>query len=484
MKDDHDLQQDIQQMLKSESVVATAGQSVRTALANADEGITQLAHMLGQMESPVETEPAKKPAAGLQTPLDCVVCIAGAKNRRESAERVVQRLASEYSGCHVRIAFGQRSMTKLYDHRLGWLSPSNRLRQSMEPLFQEGIEKEQNQSHGRTLRIDGVWVINLSEIGGKRHCFLWIQPQAGTKTEPASSSLVWMGRSSRALATALWRQPRVAMPSSASVLGRRPVLAGFLAMLVVSLLAFWPVAYPIRCTAVIKPQGQRMIASPFEATLLKSHVLPGDRVQAGQCLLELDGRPLQLELESIAAESQRAEKAENVALASGDIAAAQQAALEQRQLSRRRDLLQDRLSRLQICSPMDAVVISGDLSQYVGAPLKMGQSLLEIAPPGDMRVEVQIPEFEIGMVTPEADTHIRFPALGGKSYDAGLGQIYPAAEIRDDQNVFLAHVTIPNDSDDLRPGMKGLARISGPTRPRIWSYVRGIWEKSLWWMGY
>jgi len=252
----------------------------------------------------------------------------------------------------------------------------------------------------------------------------------------------------------------------------------------VSLLAAFPVRYPVHCLAQVRPVRQRIVAAPFEATLLTNHVRPGDEVRVGQVLLELDGRPLRLELESIAAEIQLSEKEQNMTLAGGDVAGSQQAALQKQQLNRRRDLLQDRLQKLTITSPIDGVVIGGDLRQYIGSPLKLGQSLLEIAPLDRINVEVEIPEFEIGYVDPGSDTRVRFSAIGGDSHHQALERIYPAAEVRQSENVFVGEITLENPGGRYRPGMTGDAVVYGPMRPLVWSHVRGGWERLLWWIGY
>jgi multidrug resistance efflux pump len=53
---------------------------------------------------------------------------------------------------------------------------------------------------------------------------------------------------------------------------------------------------------------------------------------------------------------------------------------------------------LDIKSPIDGVVISGDLKRAEGAPVAIGQTLYEIAPLDRMVAEVAIPDDEISRV--------------------------------------------------------------------------------------
>ena len=242
--------------------------------------------------------------------------------------------------------------------------------------------------------------------------------------------------------------------------------------------------YRVGCTAIVEPVQQRLIATPFEATLLESKVQPGDHVSKGDVVVLLDGRPLRLEREGIDAEVQQLSKEHNAALATGRISDSQQAALKKRQLLRRRELVSDRLDRLEVVSPIDGVVVSGDLDQIIGSPLEIGQTIAEIAPLDRMMVEIEIPEEEIGFVKSEADARIRIASAGGRSIRTEIETVYPAAEIRNDKSVFIARVEVDNQDGKLRPGMRGDATAYGPLRPMAWPWIRSVVEKVLWWTGY
>ncbi len=58
-------------------------------------------------------------------------------------------------------------------------------------------------------------------------------------------------------------------------------------------------------------------------------------------------------------------------------------------MDRTRDLIVDRLGNLEVASPIDGVVISGDLEKYTGAPVERGPGLLEVAPLDMERLELE-----------------------------------------------------------------------------------------------
>ena len=286
------------------------------------------------------------------------------------------------------------------------------------------------------------------------------------------------------IGSVLWSRPTRSWPSIVIRMARRTTMTLAVAGMLLALLAVWPVHYRVACTARVETTEQRLVATPFEATLLKTNVKPGDAVRAGDVLLVLDGRPLRLEREAVEAEIGQVSKEHDVALATRRIADAQQAALKKQQLTRQHDLLSDRLGRLEVTSPIDGIVVSGDLDKYVGSPLERGQTLIEVAPMDRMIIEVEIPEHEIAYVTTNSDTRVKLDAIGGKSIRMPLSDLYPSAELRDDRNVFVGRIEIDNARHDLRPGMRGEATTYGPLRPWIWSWVRGGIERALWWIGY
>ncbi|MEM6471110.1 MAG: efflux RND transporter periplasmic adaptor subunit, partial [Planctomycetota bacterium] len=110
-------------------------------------------------------------------------------------------------------------------------------------------------------------------------------------------------------------------------------------------------------------------------------------------------------------------------------------------------------------------------------------SIMEIASLDSMQVELEIPEYDVGFIRPGQETRLRFPAVDGEVFETSLGDVYPASELREDQNVFVAPITIANETNRLRPGMRGEAITYGPVRPWIWSFMRRGWEKVVWWIG-
>jgi hypothetical protein len=417
--------------------------------------------------------------------------MAASPTREDAGQRLVANLAEKLPDHTIRFGWGtltddpeaarERHLTRLLDSRLGWLGADNSIYETLKNRF----EKPSPDGKDKTVFWEaGNLVLELIPQSSeqvdpgvaKSHARVWIRPP-----QDADETLQ---RFSRDIAAEV-------LVTIATVFFSRPVIGQFdrihklltrwwskrgtlgIAVLVLVLIMFIPASYRIEATATVTAMDSRRVAAPISATLLVAHVRPGDTVTKDQPLFELDGAPLRIELEAISSEIAETTKDEDIALASGQIAQAQLAGLKRKTLSRRRELITSRLDQLVVTSPMDGIVIVGDLQHSLGTPLDIGQTLLEIAPSGSIEIELEIPEVEIGFVNDQNPVEFWFPAVSGETFSSHVNTVWPAATIREDQNVFVAKTPLPSaNATLLRVGMQGQAVVMGPTRPWIWKWVR------------
>jgi multidrug efflux pump subunit AcrA (membrane-fusion protein) len=249
--------------------------------------------------------------------------------------------------------------------------------------------------------------------------------------------------------------------------------------------AMWiPVDYKIACECQIQPATRRYVAAPFAGVFEKSLVEPGDLVTSGQVLARMDGKEIRWELASLAAERERVAKSHDVNLAAGKVAAAQIDRLEVDRLEQKRQLLEHRSAHLEIKSPIEGIVLSGDLKRSEGVPLTVGQRLFEIAPLERVVVEVIVPDEEVSLVAAEQEAAIRLDAFGDRAWQGRLQRLHPRSEVRDGQNVFIAEVLLANEGSFLRPGMEGRAKIvTGPQRLG-WILFHEPYYRLVGWLGW
>jgi hypothetical protein len=168
-----------------------------------------------------------------------------------------------------------------------------------------------------------------------------------------------------------------------------------------------------------------------------------------------------------------------------DFAAAQMAVFEAQRVGQELELVRQKLAMLQVKSPLEGVVVSGDLRRAEGQPVPRGQVLWEVAPLDSLIVEIEVPDREIGRARHGQDVRVRLEAFGGGRWESQLVRIHPQSEQRDGKNIFIAEAAIaPEQAADLRPGMRGRASIESDRRPLIWILghrLRDWVETSLFW---
>jgi multidrug resistance efflux pump len=193
----------------------------------------------------------------------------------------------------------------------------------------------------------------------------------------------------------------------------------------------------------------------------------------------MDGADIRLEMAGLKADLQRATKQRQSALASRETAASQIARLEMERLQLRIDLLQERMDNLEIRSPTDGVIISGDPKKLQGARLTLGQTLIEVGPIGETVLEIAIRDADISYAREGLPVRFRLEALPSVRFQGELGRIHPRSEQRDGRNVFVGEVAMAPNKELLRPGMRGRAKILAARRPLFWILFHRAWEQIL-----
>ena len=216
-----------------------------------------------------------------------------------------------------------------------------------------------------------------------------------------------------------------------------------IAVLVVAglgLLLSWPFSYPIKTDCQITPTIKRIVAAPFDGQLRKTFVEPGDQVEEGQILGNLESRELLLKAADLTAGRERALKQRDKAMTDKgegvDFAAAQLAQFEAQRIGEELALIRRRLALLEIRSPLRGIVLSGDLRRVEGQPVQQGQQLFEIAPLDRMIVEANVPDHEISYVRQGMNVDFRLDAFG-EEQRTKLTKLHPQSELHEGRNIFV-----------------------------------------------
>ncbi|MCU0869852.1 MAG: efflux RND transporter periplasmic adaptor subunit [Burkholderiales bacterium] len=249
------------------------------------------------------------------------------------------------------------------------------------------------------------------------------------------------------------------------------------ALLLAAVTLFFSVATGTwRITATTKIEGavMRAIAVPFEGYLYEAHVRAGDLVKQGAVLARLDDRDLQLERLKVAAKREQLTKQYREALANHDRAQIRVIGSQVEQADAELQITQEKLARTVLRAPFDGVVVSGDLSQQLGAPVQRGQVLFEIAPLEDWRVVLQVDERDVRDAAVGTPGELLLTAMPTERLPIHVARVTPVSTSEDGRNYFRVEAKMDRGAERLRPGMEGVGKIEVGERRLIW-----IWTRSL-----
>ncbi len=229
--------------------------------------------------------------------------------------------------------------------------------------------------------------------------------------------------------------------------------------------------YRVTAQTAIEGSIQRVVVAPFSSFVKEIAVRPGDLVKAGQVLGRLDDRDLQLErVKALAVREERSNQ-HREAMAMGDRAQIRIMSAQTQQIEAQVGLLDEQLSRTEIVAPFDGVIVKGDLSQSLGAPLERGQMLFEIAPLQSYRVILEVDEHDIGAVAIGQRGAITLASLPGEQIAFQVSRITPVNTARDGRNFFRVEAKLAQGNARLRPGMEGVGKIDAGENKLIWIYT-------------
>jgi multidrug efflux pump subunit AcrA (membrane-fusion protein) len=123
------------------------------------------------------------------------------------------------------------------------------------------------------------------------------------------------------------------------------------------------------------------------------------------------------------------------------------------------------------------------LKDAEGAPVKVGQTLFEIAPLHAVKLELAVAEDDLPFVRVGRAVTARLDGYRGGTLRGTISKIHPRSEIRESQNVFVAEVELDNPDKALLPGMSGRARIAAGLRPLAWIWFHKTWHRGRTFLG-
>jgi multidrug resistance efflux pump len=300
------------------------------------------------------------------------------------------------------------------------------------------------------------------------------------------AAAAWLGLQQQ-LEMSWTQRTRQSMASAFARAGKgRYRLAALAAVLALGVLFAWPVDREIAAPVKLEGAVQRIVTAPGDSYLEKVFVRPGDLVKAGQVLVEFAAEDLRVERQRLLAERGGRDAAAAEAMAKQELGTLAVQSAKVKESQAQLDLLDQRLARMRITAPFDAVVIQGDLSNALGAPTRRGDVLMTLAPADNFRAIVEIDESDIGELRPGQSGAMVLTALPHSTLPVRVKGVTPLATVAQGRSFFEAEVELlptPLGQAELRPGMRGIARLVGAHRPRgaVWFEQASAWCRLAWW---
>jgi len=291
-----------------------------------------------------------------------------------------------------------------------------------------------------------------------------------------------------------WREARQAL-FGARYPGLK--LAALLLLAALGVAALIDVDYRVRAPATVEGRVQRAAVAPFAGFIAEAHARAGDVVHAGDVLARLDDRDLQLEALKWSSQVELDDRKLREALAKSDAVAVRLTQAELDEAGAELALVRERIARAVLAAPFDGIVVRGDLSQQLGAPVEQGKVLFEVAPLDSYRVVLKVDERDIALMRTGAAGELLLTGLAGERFAIRVSQVAPVATAENGSNAFRVEAEVTGSEGDasaaaaplkarIQPGMEGVGKVLAGERSLLWIATHRLldWARfTVWTLG-
>ena len=245
---------------------------------------------------------------------------------------------------------------------------------------------------------------------------------------------------------------------------------------VVAFLAFAKGDYRVAAETGLEPLIQQAAVAPFNGYIKDAPVRAGDLVKQGTVLAKLDDREIKLERLKHLGEHEEQLKQFRQAMAEHNAAQVQILGAQLDQTRAQIERMDDQLQRTLVTAPFDGMVVSGDLSQSLGAPVERGTVLYEVAPLSAFRVILKVDERDVGNIGIGQRGNILLSAFPHDPVPFQVEKITPVSTAREGRNYFRVEAKLDYSDARLRPGMEGVGKIEVDRRHFVWIWTHQAFD--------
>jgi RND family efflux transporter MFP subunit len=239
--------------------------------------------------------------------------------------------------------------------------------------------------------------------------------------------------------------------------------------------------FRINADAVLEGKIQRSVSAPMAGFIRSAKVRAGDTVLQNEVIATMEDSDLKLEKIKLDGQLQQIKREYREAMANRELVQVGVLNAQIAQIDAQRKLKQEQLQRTMIRAPFEGVVIEGDLSQSLGAPVEKGDSLFTVAPLDGYRVILKVNERDISYIRHGQPGTLALSSLPDRKFPLQIEKITQVASIDDRTNIFRVEASLADTPKLLRPGMEGIGKVEIGRSKLLWIWTHELidWFK-LW----
>jgi multidrug efflux pump subunit AcrA (membrane-fusion protein) len=216
------------------------------------------------------------------------------------------------------------------------------------------------------------------------------------------------------------------------------------------------------------------VTAPFAGYVSDAAARAGAIVKRDQVLATLDDRELRLTRLKWLSQQEQLTRQYHQAMAVRNAASVVILAAQIDQARAEVALLDYQLGHTRLIAPFDGMIVTGDLSQSLAAPVERGQVLFEVAPLDAYRVILQVDERDITYLRGQQRGTLLLAGSPGDHLPLVVEKITPVSTAREGRNYFRVEAKLDRPLDRLRPGMEGVGKVEIERRLLIWIWTRQV----------
>lgn len=272
------------------------------------------------------------------------------------------------------------------------------------------------------------------------------------------------------IAESLWIQVK-------RLFGPRYVVRKLVVLVLAGLVTFFAFAtgqYRVTSPAILEGRIQRSIVAPFDGYVASERARAGETVARGTVLATLDDKDLVLERLRWTTTRNQHQTEFSRALAERERAEVNIIRAQIEQADAQIALIDEQILRTRLMAPFDGILVTGDLSQSIGAAVQRGEELFKIAPLDSYRVILEVDETDVTSVAEGQRGILLVSSIPDQPLPYTVEMITPVAVASEGRNFFRVEATLEQVSERLRPGMHGVAKTDVDRRLLVWIWTRNV----------